>query len=228
EQGRLQVRFRGVAGQSFGVFLGPGLDFRLEGEAQDYVGKGLAGGRLVLFPPAGSGFRAREQVIAGNTLLYGATGGELFAAGLVGERFSVRNSGARAVVEGCGDHGCEYMTAGVVVVLGRAGRNFGAGMSGGRAYVLDTDQTMAGRINRSMVSAEPLSTREDKAELKALLERHAQLTGSEQARQLLADWPLSAGLFLRIALKDEVERPEPSHATAIDQEAWEPEQALGL
>src|SRR5205807_6126026 len=150
----IEVHLRGTAGQSFGAFVPTGVTLRLSGDANDYVGKGLSGGRLVIRPDEAAPFPAEAQIIAGNTILYGATGGEVFLRGRVGERFAVRNSGATAVVEGVGDHGCEYMTGGTVVVLGRTGRNFAAGMSGGIAYVYDEDGTFAQRCNRSMVALE--------------------------------------------------------------------------
>ena len=194
----LRFDFYGVAGQSFGVFLHRGLDFRLIGEAQDYVGKGLAGGRLVLRPQQDGDFSAKD-VIAGNTLLYGATAGELFASGSVGERFCVRNSGATAVVEGCGDHGCEYMTSGVAVILGPTGRNFGAGMSGGEAFVLDLDGRLEARLNVGMVTVRGLDPASDKAlELHRLVSRHAELTGSHKAKALLQNWSMVVDSFRHV------------------------------
>src|SRR5205823_1463882 len=154
--GTIRFTLRGSAGQSFGAWLAPGIELTLIGEANDYVGKGLSGGVLALRPPEGAAFSAEENVVAGNTILYGATSGKAFFRGLVGERFAVRNSGATAVVEGVGDHGCEYMTGGAVVVLGPTGRNFAAGMSGGIAYVLDEDGTFAERCNPEMVALEEL------------------------------------------------------------------------
>src|SRR5690606_18422955 len=152
----IQVAFKGSAGNSFGAFVPRGITLRLEGDANDYFGKGLSGGRLVLRPPREATFVAEENIIAGNVVLYGATSGEVFIRGVVGERVGVRNSGAIAVVEGVGDHGCEYMTGGRAVILGRTGRNFGAGMSGGIAYVFDEDGTFALRVNREMVDLDPL------------------------------------------------------------------------
>ncbi|HKE51028.1 MAG TPA: glutamate synthase large subunit, partial [Actinomycetes bacterium] len=183
--GTIDVTLLGTAGQSFGAFLPPGVTLRLVGDANDYVGKGLSGGRLVLTPAPDAPFRAEAQVIAGNTLLYGATGGALFARGQVGERFAVRNSGAVAVVEGIGDHGCEYMTGGVVAVLGPTGRNFAAGMSGGLAYVWRLDPL---RVNRGLVDLAPL-TDEQAAELRTLLGWHVTETGSAVAADLLTEWP---------------------------------------
>src|SRR5690606_18668337 len=190
------VELTGAAGQSLGAFALPGMRVVVRGEAQDYVGKSLAGGEIVLRPddPEARG------VIAGNTLLYGATAGALFAAGSVGERVCVRNSGATAVVEGCGDHGCEYMTGGTVVVLGPTGRNFGAGMTGGTAWVLDEDGRFPLRLAADSVAAERLSGlgREEEGELLALLERHAAATGSLVAQRLLAEWPAARGRFWRV------------------------------
>jgi glutamate synthase domain-containing protein 2/glutamate synthase domain-containing protein 1/glutamate synthase domain-containing protein 3 len=183
--GSARFTLRGSAGQSFGAWLAPGIELTLVGDANDYVGKGLSGGVLALRPPEDAGFAAEENVIAGNTVLYGATAGRAFFRGLAGERFAVRNSGARAVVEGVGDHGCEYMTGGVVVVLGPTGRNFAAGMSGGVAYVLDEDGSFAARCNRELVGLEPVA---DDAELRALVEEHAARTGSTVASRLFADW----------------------------------------
>jgi glutamate synthase (ferredoxin) len=186
--GRLDLTFTGAAGQSFGAFLLQGMNVRLVGEANDYVGKGINGGRITVVPPPG-GSDPGSKVILGNTCLYGATGGELFALGRAGERFGVRNSGARTVVEGAGDHCCEYMTGGVVVVLGSTGRNVAAGMTGGVAFLLDEEGDLERRVNRETVAIEPLSTTEQEAVLKALLEAHLEATGSAKAAQVLADWP---------------------------------------
>jgi glutamate synthase (NADPH) large chain len=194
--GTIDVWFTGSAGQSFGAFLPRGITLRLDGDANDYLGKGLSGGRLVARPPAASVFAAHEQVIAGNVIGYGATGGEIFLSGLVGERFCVRNSGALAVAEGTGDHGCEYMTGGRVVILGPVGRNFAAGMSGGIAYVLDLQ---ARRVNREMVDLDPLEE-SDAWFLRDVVERHRALTGSAVAARLLADW--DPGRFTKVMPKD--------------------------
>ncbi len=187
-QGRLALTFEGAAGQSFGAFLLQGMDVRLVGEANDYVGKGINSGRITLVPPAG-GHDPGANVILGNTCLYGATGGELYALGRAGERFAVRNSGARTVVEGAGDHCCEYMTGGVVVVLGSTGRNVGAGMTGGVAFLLDEQGDLERRVNTETVAIVPLTTPEQEAMLKPLLEAHLEATGSARAAQILADWP---------------------------------------
>jgi glutamate synthase (NADPH) large chain len=198
----IRLHFRGSAGQSFGAFIPPGITLRLEGDANDYLGKGLSGGRIVLYPPEGATFVPEENVITGNVALYGATSGEAFIRGTAGERFCVRNSGAGAVVEGIGDHGCEYMTGGRVVVLGRTGRNFAAGMSGGVAYVLDTDGKFATRCNKEMVS---LSALEDPAEIalvKALVEKHVALTESSYVRRLLSDWAGGVQKLVRVMPND--------------------------
>ena len=185
--GTIRFTLHGSAGQSFGAWLAPGIELTLVGDANDYVGKGLSGGVLAVRPPDGAGFVAEENVIVGNTVLYGATAGSAYFRGLAGERFAVRNSGAQRVVEGVGDHGCEYMTGGRVVVLGRTGRNFAAGMSGGIAYVLDEDGGFRGRCNAELVGFEEVERRRD--ELRALVEEHAARTGSAVAARLLADWP---------------------------------------
>ncbi|MEO1367095.1 MAG: glutamate synthase-related protein, partial [Acidobacteriota bacterium] len=198
--GRLRADFRGVAGQSFGAFTVRGLDLRLVGDAQDGVGKGMSGGRLVLSPPAAADFDGHRQVIAGNAMLYGATGGELFAAGRVGERFCVRNSGATAVVEGCGDHGCEYMTAGLAVVIGPVGRNFAAGMTGGEAFVFDADGDLARRVNAETVELSRPS-REAENTVHVALIQHAESTGSKRARELLADWDTVRRRFVAVLPK---------------------------
>jgi glutamate synthase (NADPH/NADH) large chain len=196
--GTIDVTLTGSAGQSFGAFLPPGVTLRLEGDANDYVGKGLSGGRVIVRPDRRAPFVAEDNVIAGNVLLYGATSGEVFVRGVVGERFCVRNSGATAVVEGVGDHACEYMTGGVAVVLGPTGRNLAAGMSGGVAYVLDLDTS---RVNREMVDLEPV----DDAEAERLVElvrRHAEETGSVVAEALLVDWPSSRARLTTVMPKD--------------------------
>ncbi|MFN7900681.1 MAG: glutamate synthase large subunit [Synechococcaceae cyanobacterium] len=186
-QGQLDLTFEGAAGQSFGAFVLQGMNLRLVGEANDYVGKGLNGGRITLVPPPG-GSDPGDQVILGNTCLYGATGGELFALGRAGERFGVRNSGALTVVEGAGDHCCEYMTGGVVVVLGSTGRNVAAGMTGGLAFILDESGGLAARLNAETVALCELTTPEQEALLKPLLEAHLEATGSSKAARILADW----------------------------------------
>ena len=196
--GTLHIKLLGSAGQSFGVWNAKGLTLELEGDANDYVGKGMNGGRLVIYPPKVSTFEPHRNIIIGNTCLYGATGGELFASGMAGERFGVRNSGAFAVIEGAGDHCCEYMTGGAVIVLGDTGLNFGAGMSGGMAFVYDESEKFATRINRELVDAHKLVGDETEAYrvfLKASIERHAQLTGSPRAKALLANLDAEMGKF---------------------------------
>ena len=196
--GSVRVTFEGVAGQSFGAFSHRGMQLVLEGEAQDYVGKGMCGGELVVRPRNSSERDHQHQTIIGNTVLYGATGGSLFAAGQAGERLCVRNSGARAVVEGCGDHGCEYMTGGVVVILGETGRNFGAGMSGGVAYIYDEAGTFERRYNPEMIGLERITGGVDEALLRTLVERHTDVTGSAHGKYLLDDWTESLGRFWKV------------------------------
>jgi glutamate synthase (ferredoxin) len=192
--GLVKLRFHGCAGQSFGAFSVSGMRLELEGEANDGLGKGLSGGELVVRAPEGWG---GSPILAGNAALYGATGGSLFLAGRAGERFAVRNSGAVAIVEGTGDHGCEYMTAGAVVVLGSVGRNFGAGMSGGVAFVLDGLDALQAKLNDDMVSMSSLST-SDVEWLAEALERHLAATGSAVAARLLDEWPVTVSRFRRI------------------------------
>jgi len=198
-EGTIDITFTGSAGQSFGAFLPRGVVLRLEGDANDYVGKGLSGGRIVVRPDRAAGFTSHDEVIAGNTIGYGATSGEIFVRGKVGERCCVRNSGATVVTEGVGDHGCEYMTGGRVVVLGATGRNFAAGMSGGYAYVLDLDE---GRVNRELAEDVDPVTGESVDELRELITRFAEDTGSERAAELLADWPAAVGRFSRVMPRD--------------------------
>jgi len=196
--GTVEIIFRGSAGQSFGAFLVPGVTLRLIGEGNDYLGKGLSGGRIVVQTPENSPFLAHENIIVGNTLLYGATSGEVFINGMAGERFAVRNSGAVAVVEGVGDHGCEYMTGGVVVVLGQTGCNFAAGMSGGVAYALDEMQLFDTLCNLDIVELESVWKQEDKDLLRDLIERHLKWTVSKRARQILDAWPEMIGKFVKV------------------------------
>jgi len=200
----IYIKVNGCAGQSFGAFVARGVTIELEGEANDYVGKGLSGGRLIIYPPKECPIVAEDNIIVGNTVLYGAISGECYFRGVAGERFAVRNSGAVAIVEGVGDHGCEYMTGGIVVVLGSTGRNFAAGMSGGIAYVLDENGDFEQRCNLSMVELEAIveeekalenivdvmhdMTRNDALRLKTLIERHWHCTGSRSAREILDNW----------------------------------------
>jgi glutamate synthase (NADPH/NADH) large chain len=220
------VKLKGTAGQSFGAWLAHGVTFDLEGEANDYVGKGLSGGKLIVRPTADSGIVPEDSIIVGNTVLYGAIAGECYFRGVAGERFAVRNSGAIAVVEGAGDHCCEYMTGGVVVVLGRTGRNFAAGMSGGIAYVIDEDGSFQSRCNMAMVELEPVADEEEIAErvyhqsndlvahgrvdvmadltcndaerLHHLISEHARHTGSTVAKAMLADWKKHCAMFRKV------------------------------
>jgi glutamate synthase domain-containing protein 2/glutamate synthase domain-containing protein 3 len=200
--GTIKIRFAGSAGQSFGAFLAPGIDIRLEGDSNDYMGKGMGGGRIVVVPPAGAAFVPEENIIVGNVVLYGATGGQAFIRGLAGERFCVRNSGVQAVVEGVGDHGCEYMTGGVVVVLGKSGRNFAAGMSGGIAFVYDPEGDFATRFNSGMADLESVTDQEDIATLRALIQDHLELTGSTPARRILQDWDRALSRFKKVMPRD--------------------------
>jgi glutamate synthase domain-containing protein 2/glutamate synthase domain-containing protein 3 len=194
----IQVHLTGSAGQSFGAWLAPGVALYLEGDANDYCGKGLSGGFMAVRPPRAATFKAEENILIGNVALYGATGGEAFFRGVAGERFAVRNSGAHAVVEGVGDHGCEYMTRGLVVVLGKTGRNFAAGMSGGIAYVLDEDGSFASRCNLGMVELGAVSDADDLKQLHALITRHRQYTGSTVAERALQDWDAFAKKFVKV------------------------------
>jgi glutamate synthase domain-containing protein 3 len=197
----IELTFKGSAGQSFGAFMAPGISARVEGEANDYVAKGMSGGRVVLVPPSNATFVAEDNIITGNVALYGATGGEVFIRGRAGERFCVRNSGATAVVEGVGDHGCEYMTRGVAVILGGTGRNFAAGMSGGIAYVYDEAGGFETRCNHGLVDLELLESA-DEFTLKALIERHQQLTGSAVAKRILQRWPDEVRRFVKVFPRD--------------------------
>ncbi len=196
--GTVRLHFAGTAGQSFGAFLAPGVNLTLAGEANDYVGKGMGGGEIVIRPAEKASFAAGENTIVGNTVLYGATSGALFVAGRAGERFAVRNSGASAVVEGVGDHCCEYMTGGMVVVLGKTGRNFAAGMSHGVAYVLDETGRFPSQVNREMVDLERVESEDDEAALRTLIARHYQRTESRRAEEVLARWPEMVQRFWRV------------------------------
>ncbi|HEV8532218.1 MAG TPA: glutamate synthase large subunit [Methylomirabilota bacterium] len=198
----IRIHFTGSAGQSFGAFVPRGITLTLEGDANDYVGKGLSGGKLIVYPPREATFVAEENILVGNVVLYGATGGEAYFRGVAGERFAVRNSGALAVVEGVGDHGCEYMTGGRVVVIGQSGRNFAAGMSGGIAYVLDPAGDFKRRCNPGMVDLEPLVDAEDVLLVKDLLSRHIRYTQSPVAARLLVNWEETQGMFVKIMPRD--------------------------
>jgi glutamate synthase (ferredoxin) len=198
----VHIHFKGSAGQSFGAFMPPGMTFVLEGDANDHLGKGLSGGKIIVFPPVGSRFVPAENIIIGNVGLYGATSGEVYICGMAGERFAVRNSGVDAVVESVGDHGCEYMTGGHIVVLGPAGRNFGAGMSGGKAYVLDEAGDFASRVNTQMVDIETLEGPEEIAQVRGMIERHRELTGSLRAKHVLDNWESMLPNFVCIMPRD--------------------------
>jgi glutamate synthase (NADPH/NADH) large chain len=219
--GTIDITLTGSAGQSFGAFVPAGIQMRLVGDTNDYLGKGLSGGRLIVHPHPNSTFVAEDQVIAGNVIAYGATSGEIFLRGKVGERFCVRNSGALAVSEGIGDHGCEYMTGGRVVILGETGRNFGAGMSGGIAFVHDPKGEFANNVNYEMVKLEPL-TSDDREFLKDTLERHRDFTGSTVAERLLASWVVKSGEFRKVMPSDYkrvLEVIEQSKAAGLDEDA---------
>ena len=194
----IRIHFRGSAGQSFGAFLAAGITFILEGDANDYIGKGLSGGKLVVFPPKEATFIPEKNVLIGNVVLYGATGGEAYFRGIAGERFAVRNSGVYTVVEGVGDHGCEYMTGGVAVVLGKTGRNFAAGMSGGIAYVLDEEELFAQCCNHTMVELEPVREYSDIEMLKKMITRHYQFTGSTVSEKLLQNLKVMVSKFVKV------------------------------
>jgi glutamate synthase (NADPH) large chain len=198
----IKLHFKGSAGQSFGAFIPKGMTLILEGDTNDYCGKGLSGGKIVVFPPREATFVPEENVIVGNVAFYGATSGEAYIRGFAGERFCVRNSGVHAVVEGVGDHGCEYMTGGRVVVLGPTGRNFAAGMSGGVAWVLDQDGEFVPRCNREMVSLSLLDDPAEVALVRAMVEKHAHWTQSAYARRILERWSELAPKFLRVMPND--------------------------
>jgi glutamate synthase (NADPH/NADH) large chain len=194
----IKVKFNGSAGQSFGCFSAKGLHFELEGDANDYFGKGLSGANLVVYPSKEAKFTPSENILIGNVAFFGATSGSAFIRGIAGERFCVRNSGATAVVEGVGDHGCEYMTGGKAVILGATGRNFAAGMSGGVAYVLDDNKDFAPKCNMEMVSLETVDTDAESLELKALIAKHFAATGSDVANELLNDWDNNVKRFVKV------------------------------
>jgi glutamate synthase (NADPH/NADH) large chain len=217
----IHITFNGIAGQSFGAFLARGVTFELQGATNDYVGKGLSGGRIVVYPDPTCPAKPEDNIVVGNTVMYGAIDGEAYFRGVAGERFCVRNSGAAAVVEGTGDHGCEYMTGGTVVVLGRTGRNFAAGMSGGIAYVYDEDGRFAALCNTAMVTLEPVLPEAEQAKaekelavagkgrlkhagrldeplLRELIERHLRYTGSTRALAILDDWEAARGRFVKV------------------------------
>lgn len=198
----IHIKLTGSAGQSFGAFLCPGIMLELEGDGNDYVGKGLSGGKIIVYPPKGSLFDPKENIVIGNVALYGATSGEAYFNGMAAERFCVRNSGARAVVEGVGDHGCEYMTGGTVVVLGKTGRNFAAGMSGGIAYVLDLDGKFRSRCNPELVDLDKVEEEEDIMTLRMMIQQHQRHTNSQLAREVLADFVNLLPKFIKVFPRD--------------------------
>jgi len=197
----VHFHFKGSAGQSFAAFVAPGVTFELEGEANDYFGKGLSGGKLIIYPDKEATFKPEDNIIVGNVAFYGATSGEAYIRGQAGERFCVRNSGVRAVVEGVGDHACEYMTGGRVVILGKTGKNFAAGMSGGIAYVFDPEHDLEKLCNREMVELETMEP-EDKEEVKAMIQRHFKYTGSDPAEWILENWEEASEHFVKVMPQD--------------------------
>jgi glutamate synthase (ferredoxin) len=201
DQDTIQFTFQGSAGQSFGAFIPKGLTLTLEGDANDHVGKGLSGGKIIVYPPQVKGFIPEKNILIGNVALYGATAGEMYVNGIAGERFAVRNSGALAVVEGIGDHGCEYMTGGRVVILGKTGRNFAAGMSGGIAYVLEDGFDIDNNINPDMVELEGIDAEDEKL-IHKLIKRHYLATQSPQAGKILREWKKYLPLFVKIMPKE--------------------------
>jgi glutamate synthase domain-containing protein 2/glutamate synthase domain-containing protein 3 len=213
-EGTIELNLRGSAGQSLGAFLAPGIRINLTGEANDYVGKGMSGGEIAIRPPANRNFVAHENSIIGNTVMYGATAGSLFAAGRAGERFCVRNSGGTAVIEGAGDHACEYMTNGTVVILGSTGKNFGAGMTGGVAYVLDIEDQFPSMYNPELIAIERLTAEEDIVLLKELIYKHLERTESDRAREILADWNTWQPKFWKVAPKLPDAKPSEAHPKA--------------
>jgi len=194
----INCTFHGTAGQSFGAFLTKGITFRLEGDTNDYIGKGLSGGKIVVVPPIGATFKPEENILIGNTSLYGATSGEAYFRGVAGERFCVRNSGASAVVEGTGDHCCEYMTGGRTVVLGKTGRNFAAGMSGGIAYVLDEEGNFDYFCNKGLVELSPVEDKSDVVELQEMISKHLTHTQSSVASKILTNWETYLPMFVKV------------------------------
>jgi glutamate synthase domain-containing protein 3 len=214
--GSIKIKFTGSAGQSFGAFLAKGIDIDLEGDTNDYVGKGISGGRIVVCPPADASFVAEDNIIVGNVAMYGATGGEVYIRGRAGERFCVRNSGVRAVIEGIGDHGCEYMTGGAVAVLGSTGRNFGAGMSGGIAFVYDDEGDFEIRFNPGLADLEPVDDPEDIETLRSMVEDHLHYTGSAPAKRILDNWEDALPRFKKIMPRDYRRVLEERRAQGVD------------
>ncbi|MBO4336483.1 MAG: glutamate synthase subunit alpha, partial [Lachnospiraceae bacterium] len=217
------INCTGSGGQSFGAFIPKGLTLKLSGDSNDYFGKGLSGGKLIVYAPSEAGYKPDENIIIGNVALYGATSGQAYIAGMAGERFAIRNSGATAVVEGVGEHGCEYMTGGTVVVLGSVGKNFAAGMSGGVAYVLDEENRLYRNLNRQLVNMELLEHKGDLEELRRLIEEHVKNTGSEKGQRILDDFesyiphfkkiiPVDYKEMLRLIAKNEETGADPETA----------------
>ena len=202
EPGAIDLTLTGSAGQSFGAFLPPGMTLELEGDSNDYVGKGLSGGKIIIYPSKSSTFLPAENIITGNVALYGATAGEVYIRGMGGERFGVRNSGVNAVIESIGDHGCEYMTGGTVVILGATGRNFAAGMSGGTAYILDLTGEFPNRCNMEMVGLETITDPAEADTLRAMIERHVKYTGSDRGASILKIWEEMIPKFVKVMPKD--------------------------
>lgn len=202
EEDSYVIKCTGAGGQSFGAFIPKGLTLELVGDGNDYFGKGLSGGKLIVYPPKGVTFKHEENIIIGNVALYGATSGKAFINGVAGERFAVRNSGAKAVVEGVGDHGCEYMTGGCVVVLGKTGKNFAAGMSGGIAYVIDLDNSLYRKVNKAMVNIERVTDKYDVQELKGMIQEHVAYTNSEVGKKILDNFKEYLPKFKKIIPED--------------------------
>lgn len=198
----IYIKANGTGGQSFGAFVNSGITFEIEGDANDYFGKGLCGGKLILYPPTNSTFEANETVILGNVAFYGGTSGEAYIYGFAGERFCVRNSGVKVVVGAVGDHGCEYMTGGRVVILGEIGKNFGAGMSGGIAYIYDKNDEFSQRINNGMVDLDKIETEADSNEVKTMISNYVKYTGSKEAEAILNDWENAKEKFIKVMPRD--------------------------
>ena len=223
EDDTFKVKCNGAGGQSFGAFIPKGLTLELVGDSNDYFGKGLSGGKLVVYPPKGSTFKRDENIIIGNVALYGATSGKAFISGVAGERFCVRNSGAIAVVEGVGDHGCEYMTGGRVAILGKTGKNFAAGMSGGIAYVLDEDSDLYMRMNKELVSVSVVSEKADILELKNMIEEHVKATDSPKGKEILDNFDEYVSKFKKILPNDYAKMMQTMYA--MEEKGMTPEQA---
>lgn len=217
-EGQINLNFKGSVGQSFGAFNLPGMILRLSGEANDYVGKGMHGGEIIIKPLASATYAPEQNVIVGNTCLYGATGGFLYANGLAGERFAVRNSKGTAVIEGAGDHCCEYMTGGLIVVLGKVGRNVGAGMTGGLAYFLDEEGNFPALVNHEIVKLQRVTTPAGEQQLQELIQAHAERTGSPKAKQILENWLEYLPLFWQVVPPSEADSPEANPNAVVEKE----------